>query len=749
MSKSKQGSLQGNGSVGHTRRQPSDNRPRHQNHYGSDNVWSNSKSNPEDEAVNKALNDRLLYLLAKSVGSTAIVTVSSGAQYRGIFSGSDTKNDLSVVLSQVEEHAGAPGEENQTDNEFYDQLIIPSKELLDIFFETPSLKPDKPTGFKTDTDISGKLELKERELQRWAPDESDSVLGSSLEDSNSGEQWDQFAVNEKKFGLQSTYDEHFYTTAIDKKHPDYIKRQKEAEKIAAEITSSSHGGNVHLAEERGIVVDDSGLDEEDKYSGVDRRTVLEKEGSSKTYTPPRLRASANSQTTKSMPDDPAIISSSLAKHPKAEGFHGDGVGASGESPKHKSPGTVSGEIENELVGNFKQFVSVEVQRVNQKKQQWQKKEKSERLHDFKKFSEDYKITAPVPPDLIPLLAKGKEKQEEILQRSNSAAASPVSVTSKVASNAPSPAKNVTEVSNGKVPSQQPSPVPPTTAVKAEKSKPKFNFNAAGFRPNTGAASFTPSFTKSSPAPASPAQLRSPPIAQQSSFSRSPSRAPSMVSTPPAADAFLGGKTIKPKNLEGKFNPFVEAQKKSTADTVYIIERAYVTPPTWHSTMDSTYGQVFASKHSDVYGGARIGGSPSLVGSQLTSMMQPSLAFDERGNPIMSTSPPPLMPGMVPGYGGQYGQYNNQYLGRGAPSFNQQMFMGYVPPAAAMAAAMAVANGVPQPYGNQQMMNVPQNGRYYGNNRRPHGSQGQNGQGRVQGGKVSSPTNANIQSVPHK
>lgn len=746
MSKSKQGSLQGNGSAGHGRRQPSDSRSRHQNHNGSDNAWFNSKSNPEDEAVNKAMNDRLLYLLAKSVGSTAIVTVSSGAQYRGIFSGSDTRNDLSMVLSQVEKYAGAPGEENQKDDEFYDQLIIPSKELLDIFFEAPSLVPDKPTGFKTDTDISGKLELKERELQRWAPDESDSIIGSALEDSAFGDQWDQFAVNEKKFGLQSTYDEHFYTTAIDKKHPDYIRRQKEAEKIAAEITNSSHGGNVHLAEERGILVDDSGLDEEDKYSGVDRR--IGKEGSSKTYTPPSLRAAVNPHATNAVPEDPAIISSSLSKSSKASSSQEEGVEVSGESLKHKSPGTVSGEIENELVGNFKQFVSVEVQRVNQKKQQWQKKEKSERLHDFRKFSEDYKITAPVPPDLIPLLAKGKEKQEEILQRANSAAASPVSVTSKVTSNASSPAKNVTEVSDNKVSSQQSSPAPISSAVKSEKPKPKFNFNAAGFRPNAGAASFTPSFKKASPAPASPAQLRSPPVAQQPSFSVSPNRPPVMVSTPPV-DAFLGGKTIKPKNLEGKFNPFVEAKNKSNEETVYVIERAYVTPPTWHSTMDSTYGQVFASKHNDAYGGARIGGSPSLVGSQLASMMQPSLAFDERGNPIMSASPPPLIPGIVPGYGGQYGQYNNQYVARGAPSFNQQMFMGYVPPAAAMAAAMAVANGVPQPYGNQQMMNVSQNGRYYANNRRPHGSQGQNGQGRVQSGKVSSPSNANVQSGPNK
>ena len=75
-----------------------------------------------------------------------------------------------------------------------------------------------------DSDISGQIAFKERELQRWVP-EDDMEL--SLEDD--GGEWDQFKVNEEKFGVESTYDEHLYTTRIDTSAPDYHQRVARAE----------------------------------------------------------------------------------------------------------------------------------------------------------------------------------------------------------------------------------------------------------------------------------------------------------------------------------------------------------------------------------------------------------------------------------------------------------------------------------------------------------------------------------------
>ena len=78
--------------------------------------------------------------------------------------------------------------------------------------------------------------------------------------------WDQFAQHKKMTGLDSTYDENHYTTKIDRSRSDYEQRLKDAERIAREIEGSS-STNAHVAEERGQKhLDDSGLDEEAKYS---------------------------------------------------------------------------------------------------------------------------------------------------------------------------------------------------------------------------------------------------------------------------------------------------------------------------------------------------------------------------------------------------------------------------------------------------------------------------------------------------
>ena len=54
--------------------------------------------------------------------------------------------------------------------------------------------------------------------------------------SNTGTSWDQFAVNEKLFGVTATYDEDVYTTRIDRSGPDFKDRERQAQKIANEIT---------------------------------------------------------------------------------------------------------------------------------------------------------------------------------------------------------------------------------------------------------------------------------------------------------------------------------------------------------------------------------------------------------------------------------------------------------------------------------------------------------------------------------
>lgn len=108
----------------------------------------------------------------------------------------------------------------------------------------------------------------ERTLQRWVPDgppPQDLSLESSGLGPANGKGWDQFAVNEQKFGLKTNYDPDIYTTSIDKRAPDYQRKLENADRIAREIEGSSTN-NSHIAEER--VTDnfagESNVDEEDR-----------------------------------------------------------------------------------------------------------------------------------------------------------------------------------------------------------------------------------------------------------------------------------------------------------------------------------------------------------------------------------------------------------------------------------------------------------------------------------------------------
>ena len=147
-----------------------------------------------------------------------------------------------------------------------------------------------PSAFRIDNAISGAgSQPVQRALERWQPDPAPTAaatntrMSGSLEHSLSegaggggagaGGQWDQFAVNERKFGVKSSYSEEIYTTKLDRSHPDFEKKYKQAETIAREIEGKG-SLNPHIQEERNQKVDDSGIDEEDKYAGVIRPTTV-------------------------------------------------------------------------------------------------------------------------------------------------------------------------------------------------------------------------------------------------------------------------------------------------------------------------------------------------------------------------------------------------------------------------------------------------------------------------------------------
>ncbi|KAI5309827.1 hypothetical protein KEM55_002319, partial [Ascosphaera atra] len=332
--------------------------------------------------------------------------------------------------------------------------------------------------FKTDTDISaGKTVVGEKPLQRWQPG-PDEGADLSLESAGSTAGWDQFAANERLFGAKSTWDENLYTTRIDRNSPSYKQKAAEAAKIAREIEQAAVS-NAHMREERGLAVEQD-FDEEARYSGVQRGTEAPaaapkptktstfpnlRSGGADRYTPPARRApsgTATSAVPTGVHADPAIISATMARPeslpkqptqtpaqaavptplsqpaastaptpasqeaqektapapPKPErALKAEGLSQALRQQQQptKAP-NASTRVESEVLENFKKFANNEKLKVQERRRNQASHDRTIRLNELMKFSQNFKLGTPVPDDLVPILAKDPSKQEAIIEK---------------------------------------------------------------------------------------------------------------------------------------------------------------------------------------------------------------------------------------------------------------------------------------------------------------------------------------------
>ncbi|KAI9158371.1 hypothetical protein HJFPF1_06365 [Paramyrothecium foliicola] len=335
-------------------------------------------------------------------------------------------------------------------------------------------------GFRTDQAISNSRFGNERVLKPWVPDANDGIDGS-LEKSANNAPWDQFAENERLFGLTTDYDENMYTTVIDKGHPQYRQRIAAAERKAREIERSAPT-TAHVAEERVMDYagggDKGGEDEEDKYSGVRRQDFppLAGGGRENKYTPPAKRAPTAQATVKGAPFDPAIIDAQIRAPPKKQATPQPEQNKTqtpipaknGVSPKPenqpsvesktseekknvatehtvKSPETkptdskaqdsantstrtsggtgsqatppvkpsATSTVERDVLKEFKTFASQQRMNAEKARSNKAKADKEVKLTELKKFANSFKLSTPVPTDLVSIIAKDPAKQKEI------------------------------------------------------------------------------------------------------------------------------------------------------------------------------------------------------------------------------------------------------------------------------------------------------------------------------------------------
>ncbi|KAI9032523.1 hypothetical protein CLU79DRAFT_830371 [Phycomyces nitens] len=499
------------------------------NNNNTDGPLESSFKQPEPHVespdVAKLMHERMLFLLVHLTGSIVQVTVRDGTKFEGVFHGASSEGDLGVSLKMARKiyDPAAPPSENKKSNPVKKILLIVAKDLVEISAPDVDLTVGQAPiqerdSFKTDTDISSRVEFKERELHRWNPEMQGSVL-ESLEEmdatANHAGSWDQFAANEKLFGLKTDFDEEIYTTRLDRSAPGYKDREKKAIEVANEIQKSTTT-NIHLMEERGIEVDDDGMDEEDRYGAVVREVNPNK------YMPPALRKlqqqlpvvkkepSQDKPVSNLPPNSPLHklttgnplkngIAAGNLSHPNmrqessaALSKIGGGEKKFGDTPSSNK------HIEAEIATTFRQFAMVEKDKLHAKKQALQKKEKDGRLAELVNFYKTFKLNVPVPPDLVPLLSKGKKQNGS--PESDKAASLPSPEIPRVESVAKETKEAVT-LERDLIPTS-PKTAPATPNASAAKSvetakpavasvAPKASHAASGFKFNVKASEFKP------------------------------------------------------------------------------------------------------------------------------------------------------------------------------------------------------------------------------------------------------------------
>lgn len=187
-------------------------------------------------SAQEIMKTRLMYAIACVLGKRGRVKTKSGTMYEG---------HLYTMTSD-----GCVFRECRTNQGLEPSLNLSRDDFISLEFD--NIQPVQHRKFKTDAEISKRKTQQDRELQKWEPEEDGHGVG--LEDTQSGN-WDQFKINEQKFGVRTTYDEHLYTTKVPHTSELTEAEVRRAEKLTKEL---EFGKDDYNEEE----------DEEAKYGAV-------------------------------------------------------------------------------------------------------------------------------------------------------------------------------------------------------------------------------------------------------------------------------------------------------------------------------------------------------------------------------------------------------------------------------------------------------------------------------------------------
>ncbi|XP_033142293.1 polyadenylate-binding protein-interacting protein 4 isoform X2 [Brassica rapa] len=241
--------------------------------------------NVEDGSLKRRSRDSLVYLTTCMIGHLVEAYLKNGSVYSGIFHAADVEKDFGIVLKMASLVKDGTLRGHKSRSEFvrkppYKTFIITGDELVQVVAKDLSVFSDgklkavqseKSVELLTDSSISKSCRVDQgRELKPWLPDGQvpeglDNVFDKPWKRGG----WDQFKVNQERFGVRSTFNEEMYTTPLDRGLWTRELEEK-AREIAREI-EGENTGDLHVAEERGLQVNEKfDTDEEAKYSAVRR-----------------------------------------------------------------------------------------------------------------------------------------------------------------------------------------------------------------------------------------------------------------------------------------------------------------------------------------------------------------------------------------------------------------------------------------------------------------------------------------------
>ncbi|KIM56940.1 hypothetical protein SCLCIDRAFT_17102 [Scleroderma citrinum Foug A] len=359
----------------------------------------------------------------------SLAGLTNSQRYEGVVSLTSPEGDKPGVTLKDAREISKPG------TPLKDTLFIPSSNI-DTWQSGPAdAKVPNGDSFLIDTEISKGKTGRERELQAWRS--SEDAHGSSSAAHNVPEgtgdeitfgagaganiSWDQFATNEQMFGITTSFNEEVYTTRLDRNAPDFKEKERKAQRIASEIMGATTN-NPHMAEERGLTLDDSGVNEEDKYGAVHR--------GANAYIPPGARKQQQQSAATGAPTTATPAPKAEIPKVSVNGPDGNVMAAQKEptppTTKSTSPAPSISSVNKppaDPLPAFRDFVTHERQRLTQKKQALVKSEMDKRKADLVKFSQTFKLNKPIPDDLVPILAKDTGKQQQIREKTSRDASS--------------------------------------------------------------------------------------------------------------------------------------------------------------------------------------------------------------------------------------------------------------------------------------------------------------------------------------